>query len=140
MSYGTICAIVGAGELACWGKNYIGGLAVDPAVTSRTETPLIVEGLPGRVQEINMNQQAVCALLENRDLYCWGSSYGAPYDPGSYTHFEPTHVLSDVTKLDRGSLTGWFAYVENEGTWYSWGGALGREFGDTSQALPCCDF
>jgi hypothetical protein len=63
------CAIVGSGELRCWGRNWF--LADDPR--DRITEPARVPGLTG-VVDVAVSSRHTCAVDAAGSVYCWGSN------------------------------------------------------------------
>ena len=82
------CALLGTGEVVCWGNNRVGQLgngttggpdacAGDPGPPQCSATPVRVTALTNAVA-ISAGVQHTCALLSTREIDCWGSNfYGA---------------------------------------------------------------
>lgn len=132
------CALQGAGEVACWGTNGQGQLGTAPGSPSSSAEPVAVSGLPTRAKALIAGQSFACALLESRELWCWGQHLGT----GSYVSSGPEKVLDDVVTATAEASAA-FARVSN-GEWYSWGNGssliLGRIYGETLRPGRCCDW
>ena len=63
------CAIVGTGEVWCWGDNAFGQLG--NGTTTDSPTPVLATGITDAV-EITMGRWHVCALLGSGRVSCWG--------------------------------------------------------------------
>ncbi|MEZ4458384.1 MAG: hypothetical protein R3E66_01385 [bacterium] len=77
-----------AGEIYCWGSNFIGLLGVPDdrdnpdhldcagggqlAIRYCTTKPQLVP-LPGPAKKLDVTNACACAALENGEMYCWGS-------------------------------------------------------------------
>jgi hypothetical protein len=100
----------------------------------------MVEGLPGRVKKIAANSETVCALLENRELYCWGGYYGG--GGGAPATHIPTLVFPDVADVQTSHPYAWYVRLSGEGRWYSWADntlATSRLFSDPWLKERCCE-
>lgn len=80
----SVCALLHSGAVKCWGNNSLGELGQGD-IEPRGGTPetmgehlaAIDLGNRGRVVEVVLGGNHVCALLEEGDVYCWGgNSYG----------------------------------------------------------------
>ena len=79
------CALLVDGSVACWGRNDFGETGAPPNVTPRCDgmacqpSPTPVLGLPPAV-DLASRGGMTCALSEDAELYCWGSSdFGSPW-------------------------------------------------------------
>ena len=78
---GHSCAIDSAGDVYCWGRGYEGQLG-DGRDTSDgnccgSDRPVAVVGLEAPATEIASGGRHNCAILENKDILCWGDNeYG----------------------------------------------------------------
>ncbi len=80
------CAVMKDGAVRCWGTNHGGrnGLGLDQVIGD-DEVPSSVSPVDvgGPVQKLYCGGAHVCALLESRELVCWGDSeYGRHGHPG----------------------------------------------------------
>jgi hypothetical protein len=64
------CVLDDAGGVWCFGANHFGQLGKQPSPVGQLEPVPIV--LPQRAIEIAAAHETFCAVLENRELYCWG--------------------------------------------------------------------
>lgn len=65
------CAVLGTGELLCWGGNTRGQLGNASTLPSRS--PALVAGLRG-VVAVAAGASHTCAVTDARRVYCWGSN------------------------------------------------------------------
>jgi alpha-tubulin suppressor-like RCC1 family protein len=73
--YQHTCAIDLAGRVYCWGNNFNGALGLGN--TTGTRNPTFPVLLPGKVVQVEAGFYRTCALVEDGNVYCWGSnSYG----------------------------------------------------------------
>ncbi|HEU4406801.1 MAG TPA: hypothetical protein VFS43_16155 [Polyangiaceae bacterium] len=92
------CAIVGNGEVLCWGYNAYGQLG-DGTTTSRL-TPVPVLEAPGGppltgVQALALGYYHSCALLTGGEARCWGQNYDGQLGDGTTTsRLTPVLVLA----------------------------------------------
>lgn len=124
------CAIVGDGEVWCWGGGSYGelgdGLGVDSA------TPVRVVGIDDAVQ-LSTGGWRTCAVRRSGVLTCWGREYlGNGANTSSPVPVDAVRVTA-LTQVDvGGELT---CAVSRETPW-AWGGLLARAPGDGDPALP----
>ena len=78
--YGHACAVAN-GAAYCWGYNDSGALGVDTA-TTRTSTPVQVQGLEQDVAAIAAGDYFSCAAVNGAAL-CWGTNYYGQLGNGS---------------------------------------------------------
>ncbi|WP_186644041.1 RCC1 domain-containing protein [Fluviispira vulneris] len=70
------CAITNDGaSVYCWGDNSKGQLGSGSMTPTQSSAPVSVVGLPSaKVIDIAAADNNTCALLDNDDVYCWGSN------------------------------------------------------------------
>ncbi len=70
------CAITNDGSsVYCWGDNSKGQLGSGSSTPAQSNAPIAVSGLPtAKVIDIAAADNNTCALLDNEDVYCWGSN------------------------------------------------------------------
>ena len=71
------CAVLGGGELMCWGANGSGQLGYgDLNTTGDDDTPQTRNpvDIGGPVAEVVCGANHTCARLEGGDVYCWGDN------------------------------------------------------------------
>jgi len=76
------CALLPAGQMACWGDNQSGELG-DGSMTL-SATPVSVHGAAGATQVAAAVQQS-CALLGGGHVACWGSNTAGQLGDGTTT-------------------------------------------------------
>ena len=87
VGYSSGCALLGTGEVACWGRNDKGQLG-DGTRTNSVGSATRVSGIDNAVA-IHVGPYRACALLADGQIMCWGNNeYG---------------VLGDGTNQDRKS-------------------------------------
>ncbi|MEZ4448792.1 MAG: hypothetical protein R3B09_04865 [Nannocystaceae bacterium] len=64
-----VCALVGAGEVACWGAGRDGQLG--PGIADHRATPTTIAGISDAIAVL-ASRTATCALRPDRSLTCWG--------------------------------------------------------------------
>ncbi|MBI4814722.1 MAG: hypothetical protein HY791_00610 [Deltaproteobacteria bacterium] len=97
------CALLGGGDVSCWGSNQAGRLGRDEPTASAL--PLRVEGVRGAV-DLRSKGGMSCVRLESRGAVCWGSGYlgrGSNLD-GAVPR--PVTGLSDVAILTNSDAHG----------------------------------
>ncbi len=75
------CAIAATGELYCWGANGAGQLGI--GTRQDQPNPTRIEGLPEQVVGVAVMDDAVCALLRNGSVACWGDNLVGQLGRGS---------------------------------------------------------
>lgn len=66
-----VCALTGAGDVSCWGRNDNGQLGDG---TADSATPIAVPGLPAAAKAIAAGFDHTCAALVTGDVWCWGAN------------------------------------------------------------------
>ncbi|MBN2723749.1 MAG: hypothetical protein JXR95_06735 [Deltaproteobacteria bacterium] len=65
------CAVSVEGKVLCWGDNSASQLGTkDP---KKTNTPVEVTGIPGKIVSIEVGEYHSCAKTESGNLWCWGT-------------------------------------------------------------------
>ena len=134
---GTSCALLGSGELECWGDVWVDGDTLDDeSLAGRTwlttaTKPKLIEGLP-RAVGIGIADLYGCAVLEDSTVACWGllrKEMGGTGQPSVI----PTTVagLSDVTAIATGDSHA--CALLHDGSIRCWGSNLGGQLGDGSE-------
>ena len=87
----STCALVGAGQVRCWGGSVVGQLGYGNELTiGDDELPSSVGyvKIGGRVQQLSVGGVAACVVLTNGHVRCWGGAgqgtlgYGNDQDVG----------------------------------------------------------
>jgi cysteine-rich repeat protein len=81
-NYNT-CALLGSGEIRCWGLNNHGQLG-DGTMMNRI-SPVAVTGLPGAAQSISCGNFHTCAVLSTGGIACWGYNVMGQLGDGTTT-------------------------------------------------------
>ncbi len=68
------CALLGTGEIQCWGNNSSGQLG--DGTSNRATSPVAVIGLGTSAIQVATGQNHSCALTNTNALMCWGSNAG----------------------------------------------------------------
>jgi len=66
------CAVLGSGDVSCWGDNQYGALGDDRACPYTCESPVTVAGLPTNMASVAAGHRHTCAITAERGLKCWG--------------------------------------------------------------------
>ncbi len=76
------CALLADGSVACWGGNRFGELG-DGTTASRPD-PALVDGLPGKAEELAVGDHFSCVRATNGAVACWGWNDAGQLGLGSY--------------------------------------------------------
>lgn len=89
---GLNCAVKRNNEVWCFG--YAPSLVSDPDPEVNSLPPFLLEGLPSdlEVVDIAASSGAACAVLSNKELWCWGSSGDLGYDYDIPIYLPPARV------------------------------------------------
>ncbi len=135
-------AVTENGDLYTWGWNRFGqlGYETEPVHTndSYSTRPQKVE-LPGKVKALSMGSTNCAAILENGDLYTWGSNaQGKLGRGGSYSEYNPlpekVNLPDKAVNVKMGGYES-SAILEN-GDLYTWGDYPGRDDSSASYHYP----
>jgi alpha-tubulin suppressor-like RCC1 family protein len=122
------CALLGDGNLQCWGKNDTGQLG-DGTFTS-SSTPVPVQGLTD-VVAISGGGMHMCAVSRNGTVKCWGENErGQLGDGTNFTTATPVQVVGISGAVAVSS--GWrhTCALLNDGTVRCWGDNEFGQLGD----------
>ena len=87
------CALLGSGDLYCWGKNDRGQVAGDGDVTMKT-SPVQVP-INAKINEVVTGNQHTCVLTNTDIVKCWGSNSNGQIGDGSIIdRSTPVTILS----------------------------------------------
>jgi alpha-tubulin suppressor-like RCC1 family protein len=117
-NYQIWCAVTVAGDVECWGDNYLGMLGNGGSDAGRTEMPGKVVGLPGPASQVTVGYEHVCALMKAGSVWCWG--YGADGELGN----GDTTLVASSTPVEVAGLEGVIS-VSAGGQYYPPWGAYG---------------
>ncbi len=104
-SGGNTCAIVGNGQVRCWGQGGSGQLGYgNTNMIGDTETPASVGpvklGAGRKAVAVSLGGSDACALLDNGSVRCWGYNYnsrlGYPNPPGNVGDDETPDAFGPV--------------------------------------------
>lgn len=72
--HGHVCAVSGAGELFCWGRNQFGQLATGDELFAEQPQQVDASELPSgsRFLRVSAGGDHSCAINDRSELYCWG--------------------------------------------------------------------
>ena len=137
VTYPTSCALLGSGEVKCWGETWVDGDTLDDQSLagrtwlSSTPTPKLIEGLP-RVVGIALAHLYGCAVLEDTTVACWGwvpEGMGGTGMPSVI----PTKVadLSDAIAVATGDAHA--CALLSDGSIRCWGSNIAGQLGDGTE-------
>jgi len=100
------CAVVDGGDVSCWGYN--GQWQLGAVAPTYSSTPAAITGLSLPALELSVGGSAVCAVLTDNTVECWGhDGSGAFGDGNSVVHppgdFVAPSGLSGVSEIAAGS-------------------------------------
>lgn len=105
----NVCVILNNDKVKCWGSGGLGANGLDNALSigdsSLSEpgnTPPINLGTGRTAKSISIGSNAVCAILDNDTVKCWGSSVEAGQD---VSYERPTFGISDGDGPSLATLT-----------------------------------
>lgn len=132
------CALLGNGNVTCWGDNTYGQLGDGTSVTSRTSPSTTVAFGTGKyATAIASAGYHTCALMAGGSVTCWGyNGYGALGNNSTTTSNVPvtvlgtsgTGTLSNIVSLGVGQYQS--LAVDSSGSTYSWGYNGSGQLGD----------
>ena len=141
------CAILDNGDLKCWGEGTRGllGLGSTTSLSAPSSTPIDL-GTDRTAVAVSMADNAVCAILDNGDVKCWGSNTDGMVGIGvnqNYWYSTPQGPLDFGTGRTAvaisGGYTGFCAILDNNDT-MCWGsddyGQVGDGGSNTDRRSP----
>ncbi len=99
---GHTCVVLESGDVHCWGGNLYGELGYGHETFINDAADAGPVSLGGRATQVAVGSLFTCALLETKQVRCWGADdvgrlgYGQPGDVGD------NEVPDDVAPLDLG--------------------------------------
>jgi alpha-tubulin suppressor-like RCC1 family protein len=122
------CALLGAGTIRCWGRNYDGAVG-DGSTTDRL-TPVAVTGIASGATSIDAGGDHSCAIVSSA-AKCWGRNAAGQLGNGTTTSSSsPVDVssLTDVMQLAAGF--NFTCATTGGGGVKCWGSNVGGQLGD----------
>lgn len=101
LGYGTtmgLCAIVGDGEVKCWGIGDTGQLGSEDPMAGLV-APIAIPGLSG-VTSVGTGAAHSCALTSVGDVYCWGNNDLAQLGREGASSVTPVQVANVSNVVD----------------------------------------
>jgi len=71
-----VCALLGSGQVLCWGDN--GRKQLGTEAQNYSAIPLVVAGLTSGVSDLACGYDTSCALLKSGRMACWGFDFSHP--------------------------------------------------------------
>ena len=90
------CALTTDGKVWCWGENSSGQLG--NGTTTNSSIPVMVQGLPDQVVSFSAGEEFTCAMLKNKEIWCWGKNDLGQLNDGTTTNSNKP-VKSKLTDL-----------------------------------------
>ena len=132
----TLCALTENSEVWCWGSN-TGGQLGDGSTDWARNSPGIIPFFDNQDPIVSIESAGYgnfCALLENGDVYCWGSNYDASLGDGTRNESNvPVKVIgipspvNDLSSTSAEYSVGSYCALINENQIYCWGGQWDNE-------------
>lgn len=130
---GHSCALVGSGDVYCWGSNVTGALGDDTAL-DRLE-PVQPVGLPPGMLEVKAGRAFTCALKSSGWMKCWGQNHAGQLGDGTSLHraapVEVQGLAAEVSQLSAGAVSTCVAL--RDGRLQCWGSNQSGQLGDGTQ-------
>ncbi len=124
----TMKAITENGDLYFWGHHM--GAAFGNETIEDQLTPVKVLDNVKSVKSIDIDNNAMTAITENGDLYCWGSNGDGQIGNGTTEYqYPPVKVLDNVKSVSSEEKDTMMAVKEN-GDLYCWGYNMGGAVGN----------
>jgi alpha-tubulin suppressor-like RCC1 family protein len=145
LGYDHRCALKTNGDVACWGRNYIGQLGNGTNSIGNTEvfpyTAPSVVNIPGGATAIAAGYNSTCALKTNGNVACWGQGALGELGDGASTNSNTpvsVNIPGGATAISSSS-GGAYCVLLTTGNIACWGRNFDGNFGNgtnTSSAVP----
>jgi alpha-tubulin suppressor-like RCC1 family protein len=124
------CALLADGGVRCWGQNWAGNLG-NGTSGNYYATPVAVIGLAGRVIDLAVGDDHMCAVIEGGAAQCWGynawGQLGNNTTLASSTPVTVTDLISNVTAMTAGRS---YTCAVVNGSAMCWGDGSAGQLGD----------
>lgn len=90
------CALLGSGQVWCWGLNKQGQIGGQPS--EHQLAPVLVQALP-RAKQIAAGAKHTCALAESGTIYCWGRNAHGQLGNGSALDSSSPITVSNLSNV-----------------------------------------
>lgn len=122
------CALTGAGEVKCWGRNQYGQLG-DASIVLRTQ-PVAVR-IASNVQTLAAGFVHTCAVLGDGSVRCWGSNTSGQLGDKSLTARTTPVLVSGVAGAQSVTAGGAHTCARlSDGSVRCWGSNVSGQLGD----------
>jgi len=132
------CALLGSGEIECWGADRFGQLG-DGRSNDR-EGPVRVQGLQGAAIAISAGGRHTCAVLARGQVECWGANYSGQLGNGRIQdRAGPVRVRGVSRAVGVSAGRAYTCAVERTGAVKCWGANAFGQLGNgtaTARRLP----
>jgi alpha-tubulin suppressor-like RCC1 family protein len=112
------CALLGSGQVRCWGFNDAGQLGTRTGYTSFNRPKVVLNesgtGPLKNVIAIDAGGSHTCALLANREVRCWGDNSAGSLGDGTFQNRQVPRPVKSVA--GNGRLTGVTQITVGSGT------------------------
>ena len=98
-----VCALLEGGHVKCWGWNFYGQLGYGHTLNIGDDEVLSTVGVVPvgqAVLDISAGGFHTCALLEDKNVKCWGYGGHGQLGLGHYNHIGDNELVSSVQSLD----------------------------------------
>lgn len=136
------CALLGSGNVRCWGDNMVGQLGIGNPDFKGTTTPYVIPSVSFGAQATAIASGAdhTCALLNGGTVRCWGKNNHGQHGQGDAitTRLSPAPALtfpSPATKIAAGNDT--TCVVLQSGAVHCWGGNASGMLGKATTVDIC---
>jgi cysteine-rich repeat protein len=138
---GHSCALLGSGNVRCWGDNVLGQLGIGNDMFRGTTPPYMIPSisLGAAATAIAAGADHTCALLTGGTVRCWGKNNHGQHGQGDATiRLSPSAALafaSPATKISAGGDT--TCVVLQSGAVHCWGGNTSGMLGKATTTDIC---